>query len=236
VHESVCNNSGSWFEGSREIKPRFPTCSERRFPLDRAGGHSTQPPHWGWASAGDPARNTCQHIQGALAIGESALSLALNRHFGPPPGWAIGIQGMFVTRSFAQPWRQPPWATTRAHSKPSRRRAAIRIARRCFSTGLLGARPSRGLPELCRATGDRSRAPLEAGRFIEISLATRGSRYWDGLACEVNSGVALNNRDLRRARCWADSQRPTESRQVTPRICSPTLRSPSDGIPPVEKA
>jgi hypothetical protein len=56
-----------------------------------------------------------------------------------------------------------------------------------------------GISELWLATGDRSRAQLEAGRFLEISLAT-ADRHWQGLAWEVNSRVALENRDLPRAR------------------------------------
>jgi len=55
-----------------------------------------------------------------------------------------------------------------------------------------------GMTELWLATGDRSRAQQEAGRFLEISLAT-ADRHWQGLSWEVNSRVALENRDLPRA-------------------------------------
>jgi hypothetical protein len=55
-----------------------------------------------------------------------------------------------------------------------------------------------GMTELWLATGDRSRAQQEAGRFLEISLAT-ADRHWQGLAWEVNSRVALGNLDLPRA-------------------------------------
>jgi hypothetical protein len=56
-----------------------------------------------------------------------------------------------------------------------------------------------GLTELWLAMGDRSRAQLEAARFLEFSLATV-DRYWQALAWEVNSRVALENKDLHRAR------------------------------------
>jgi hypothetical protein len=56
-----------------------------------------------------------------------------------------------------------------------------------------------GMTELWLATGDRTRAQLEAERFLELSLATI-NRHWQGLAWEVNSRVALENRNLPRAR------------------------------------
>jgi hypothetical protein len=56
-----------------------------------------------------------------------------------------------------------------------------------------------GMTELWLATGDRARAQREAGRFLELSLAT-ADRHWQGLAWEVNSRVALEDRDLPRAR------------------------------------
>jgi tetratricopeptide (TPR) repeat protein len=56
-----------------------------------------------------------------------------------------------------------------------------------------------GMAELRLATGDPTRAQLEAGRFLELSLATV-NRHWQGLAWEVNSRVALENRNLHRAR------------------------------------
>jgi hypothetical protein len=56
-----------------------------------------------------------------------------------------------------------------------------------------------GMTELRLAMGDRSGAQREAGRFLELSLAT-ADRHWQGLAWEVNSRVALEERDLPRAR------------------------------------
>jgi tetratricopeptide (TPR) repeat protein len=56
-----------------------------------------------------------------------------------------------------------------------------------------------GMTELWLATGDRTRAQLEAERLLELSLAS-ANRHWQGLAWEVNSRVALENRNLPRAR------------------------------------
>jgi DNA-binding winged helix-turn-helix (wHTH) protein len=61
------------------------------------------------------------------------------------------------------------------------------------------------LAELSLATGDSTRAQLEAGRFLELSLATV-NRHWQGLACELNSRVALESRNFPRAReCIAEA-------------------------------
>jgi DNA-binding winged helix-turn-helix (wHTH) protein/tetratricopeptide (TPR) repeat protein len=55
-----------------------------------------------------------------------------------------------------------------------------------------------GLTELSLAQGDRVRARLEAERFLDRALATE-ERTWQGLAWEINSRVALAERDHARA-------------------------------------
>jgi len=55
-----------------------------------------------------------------------------------------------------------------------------------------------GLTELSLARGDRVRARLEAERFLDRALATE-ERTWQGLAWEINSRVALTDRDHARA-------------------------------------
>jgi len=55
-----------------------------------------------------------------------------------------------------------------------------------------------GLTELSLAKGDRVRARLEAERFLDRALATE-ERTWQGLAWEINSRVALADRDYARA-------------------------------------
>jgi DNA-binding winged helix-turn-helix (wHTH) protein len=55
-----------------------------------------------------------------------------------------------------------------------------------------------GLTELSLAKGDRVRARLEAERFLDRALATE-ERTWQGLAWEINSRVALADRDHARA-------------------------------------
>jgi DNA-binding winged helix-turn-helix (wHTH) protein len=55
-----------------------------------------------------------------------------------------------------------------------------------------------GLTELSLAKGDRVRARLEAERFLDRALATE-ERTWQGLAWEINSRVALAERDHARA-------------------------------------
>jgi hypothetical protein len=56
-----------------------------------------------------------------------------------------------------------------------------------------------GLTELWLATGDRTRARMEAERFLDLSLAT-AEPTWHGLAWEANARVALANRARARAR------------------------------------
>jgi tetratricopeptide (TPR) repeat protein len=55
-----------------------------------------------------------------------------------------------------------------------------------------------GLTELSLAKGDRVRARLEAQRFLDRALATE-EPTWQGLAWEINSRVALADRDHARA-------------------------------------
>jgi hypothetical protein len=56
-----------------------------------------------------------------------------------------------------------------------------------------------GLSELWLAKGDPVRARLEAGRLLDLALAT-DERTWQGLAWEINARVALANQDEARAR------------------------------------
>jgi tetratricopeptide (TPR) repeat protein len=73
---------------------------------------------------------------------------------------------------------------------------------------------ARGMTELRLGMGDPTRAQLEAGRFLELSLATV-NRHWQGLAWEVNSRVALENRNLPRAReCIAKAVTTVEGFEV----------------------
>jgi DNA-binding winged helix-turn-helix (wHTH) protein len=60
-----------------------------------------------------------------------------------------------------------------------------------------------GLTELWLAQGDRTRARLEAERFLHLSLAT-AERTWHGLAWEANARVALANRDRTSARKYIE--------------------------------
>jgi tetratricopeptide (TPR) repeat protein len=150
------------------------------------------------------AQQACLHLhamdfKGTLAICESALSLARNSALRPAPGWAIGyprhVRNALICSALASTalgdYARAFEEFSMASSDMDRQTVFFDWYWRMPLVG--------GLTELWLATGDRSRAQLEAECFLEISLAT-ADRYWQGLAWEVNSRVALENRDLPRAR------------------------------------
>jgi DNA-binding winged helix-turn-helix (wHTH) protein/tetratricopeptide (TPR) repeat protein len=150
------------------------------------------------------AQQACLHLhamdfKGTLAICESALALARNSALRPAPGWAIGyprhVRNALICSALASAalgdYARAFEDFSRASSDMDRQGVFFDWYWRMPLAG--------GITELWLATGDRSRAQLEAGRFLEISLATV-DRYWQGLAWEVNSRVALANTDLPRAR------------------------------------
>jgi DNA-binding winged helix-turn-helix (wHTH) protein/tetratricopeptide (TPR) repeat protein len=150
------------------------------------------------------AQQACLHLhamdfKGTLAICESALSLARNSELRSAPGWAIGyprhVRNALICSALASAalgdYARAFEDFSMASSDMDRQRVFFDWYWRMPLAG--------GMTELWLATGDRGRAQLEAGRFLEISLATV-DRYWQGLAWEVNSRVALENRDLPRAR------------------------------------
>jgi tetratricopeptide (TPR) repeat protein len=138
-------------------------------------------------------------FKGVLAICESALSLARNSAFRPAPGWPIGyprqVRNALICSALASAalgdYARALEDFSTVSSEMDRQTVFFDWYWRMPLAG--------GITELWLATGDRSRAQLEAGRFLEISLAT-ADRHWQGLAWEVNSRVALENGDLPRAR------------------------------------
>jgi tetratricopeptide (TPR) repeat protein len=138
-------------------------------------------------------------FKGVLAICESALSLARNSAFRPAPGWPMGyprqVRNALICSALASAalgdYARALEDFSTVSSEMDRQTVFFDWYWRMPLAG--------GTTELWLATGDRNRAQLEAGRFLEISLAT-ADRHWQGLAWEVNSRVALENRDLPRAR------------------------------------
>jgi tetratricopeptide (TPR) repeat protein len=148
------------------------------------------------------AQQACLHLhamdfKGTLAICESAL--ARNSTLRPAPGWAIGyprhVRNALICSALAS-----TALGDHARAFEDFSMASSDMDRQTVFFDWYWRMPLvGGMTELWLATGDRSRAQLEAERFLAISLATV-DRYWQGLAWEVNSRVALENRDLPRAR------------------------------------
>jgi tetratricopeptide (TPR) repeat protein len=150
------------------------------------------------------------HIQamdfkGALTICESALSLARNSDLRPAADWPIGfprqVRNTLACSALASVALGDYARALEDFSTLNREmdRQAV------FFDWYWRMAATAGMTELWLATGDRCRAQQEAGRFLEISLAT-ADRHWQGLAWEVNSRVALEDQDLPRARdCIANA-------------------------------
>jgi tetratricopeptide (TPR) repeat protein len=150
------------------------------------------------------SQQACLHLhaldfRGALAICDSALSLARDSALRPAPGWPIGFprqvrNAMICTASASAAvgdYARALELFSRVRSEMDRQSVFFDWYWRMPLAG--------GMTELHLAMGDRIRAQEEAGRFLQISLATV-DRHWQGLAWEVNSRVALENGDLPRAR------------------------------------
>jgi DNA-binding winged helix-turn-helix (wHTH) protein/tetratricopeptide (TPR) repeat protein len=138
-------------------------------------------------------------FKGVLAICESALSLIRNSALRPAPGWPIGfprqVRNALICSALAS-----AALGDYARALEDFSTASSEMDRQTVIFDWYWRMPlAEGITGLWLATGDRSRAQLEAERFLEISLAT-ADRHWQGLAWEVNSRVALENRDLPRAR------------------------------------
>jgi DNA-binding winged helix-turn-helix (wHTH) protein/tetratricopeptide (TPR) repeat protein len=180
---------GEWAEALREYAPAIAS-AERN-----ANYHYLQ-----WLLA----QQAWLHLQamdfkGVLAICESALSLTRNSELRLAPGWPIGfprqVRNALICSALASAALGDYARALQDFSLVS-----TEMDRQTVFFDWYWRMPiAAGMTELWLATGDRSRAQLEAGRFLEISLAT-ADRHWQGLAWEVNSRVALENRDLRRAR------------------------------------
>ena len=138
-------------------------------------------------------------FKGALAICESARSLPRNSALRPAPGWPTGfprqIRNVLICSALASAALGDYARALEDFSTASRE-----MDRQTVFLDWHWRMPlAGGMTELWLATGDRARAQREAGRFLELSLAT-ADRHWQGLAWEVNSRVALEDRDLPRAR------------------------------------
>jgi DNA-binding winged helix-turn-helix (wHTH) protein len=144
-------------------------------------------------------------FKGVRAICESALSLTQNSALRPAPGWPIGfprqVRNALICSALASV-ALGDYARALEDFSTLKREMDHQTV---FFDWYWRMPAAAGMTELWLATGDRSRAQLEAGRFLEISLAT-ADRHWQGLAWEVNSRVALDNLDLPRAQdCIANA-------------------------------
>jgi DNA-binding winged helix-turn-helix (wHTH) protein/tetratricopeptide (TPR) repeat protein len=137
-------------------------------------------------------------FKGVRAICESALSLTRDSALRPAPGWPIGfprqVRNALICSALASVALGDYARALEDFSTLNREMDRQTVFFDWYWRMPAGA----GMTELWLATGDRSRAQQEAGRFLEISLAT-ADRHWQGLAWEVNSRVALGNLDLPRA-------------------------------------
>jgi DNA-binding winged helix-turn-helix (wHTH) protein/tetratricopeptide (TPR) repeat protein len=137
-------------------------------------------------------------FKGVRAICESALSLTQNSALRPAPGWPIGfprqVRNAMICSAMASTALGDYARALEEFSTVSSEMDRQTV----FFDWYWRMPAAAGMTELWLATGDRSRAQQEAGRFLEISLAT-ADRHWQGLAWEVNSRMALEIRDLRRA-------------------------------------
>ena len=144
-------------------------------------------------------------FKGALAICESARSLPRNSALRSSPGWPTGfprqIRNALICSALASAALGDYARALEDFSTASRE-----MDRQTVFLDWHWRMPlAGGMTELWLAMGDRGRAQREAGRFLELSLAT-ADRHWQGLAWEVNSRVALEDRDLPRARdCIANA-------------------------------
>jgi DNA-binding winged helix-turn-helix (wHTH) protein/tetratricopeptide (TPR) repeat protein len=144
-------------------------------------------------------------FKGVRAICESALSLTRNSALRPAPGWPIGfprqVRNALICSALASVALGDYARALEDFSTLNREMDRQTV----FFDWYWRMPAAAGMTELWLATGDRSRAQQEAGRFLEISLAT-ADRHWQGLAWEVNSRVALENLDLPRAQdCIAEA-------------------------------
>jgi DNA-binding winged helix-turn-helix (wHTH) protein/tetratricopeptide (TPR) repeat protein len=138
-------------------------------------------------------------FKGALAICESARSLTRNSALRPAPSRPTGfprqIRNALICSALASAALGDYARALEDFSTVSRE-----MDRQTVFLDWHWRMPiAGGMTELRLAMGDRSGAQREAGRFLELSLAT-ADRHWQGLAWEVNSRVALEERDLPRAR------------------------------------
>jgi tetratricopeptide (TPR) repeat protein len=138
-------------------------------------------------------------FKGALAICASALSLARDPAVRTAPGWPIGfprqVRNTLICCASAS-------AALGDHAGALEHFSTVRseMDRQTVFFDWYWRMPlAGGLTELWLAMGDRTRAQEEAGRLLELSLATE-DRHWQGLAWEINSRVALEDGDLPRAR------------------------------------
>ena len=156
------------------------------------------------------AQKSWLHLQamdfkGALAICESALSLTRNSALLAGPDWPTGfprqVRNVLICSALASVAVGDYARALEDFSTLNREMDRQTV----FFDWYWRMPAASGMTELWLATGDRDRAQQEAGRFLEISRAT-ADRHWQGLAWEVNSRVALEERDLPRARdCIANA-------------------------------
>jgi DNA-binding winged helix-turn-helix (wHTH) protein/tetratricopeptide (TPR) repeat protein len=149
------------------------------------------------------AQKSWLHLQamdfkGVLAICESALSLTRTSALRPAPEWPIGfprqVRNALICSALAS-----VALGDYARALQDFALVSTEMDRQTVFFDWYWRMPiAAGMTELWLATGDCSRALQEAGRFLEISLAT-ADRHWQGLAWEVNARVALENRDFPRA-------------------------------------
>jgi DNA-binding winged helix-turn-helix (wHTH) protein/tetratricopeptide (TPR) repeat protein len=138
-------------------------------------------------------------FKGVLGICAAALALARDPALRTAPGWPIGfprqVRNAFICSASAS---TALGDYTRALEDFSMARSEM-DRQTVFFDWYWRMPLAAGLTELWLAKGDCVRARLEAERFLKISLAT-ADRHWQGLAWEINSRVALQDRDLPRSR------------------------------------
>jgi tetratricopeptide (TPR) repeat protein len=139
------------------------------------------------------------HFKGVLAICESALPQmrdpALRTTSGRPAAYAMQLRTALICSGSAS-----VALGDYARALDDFSTVASDMEHEMVFLDWYGRMPlAAGLTELWLAKGDRTRARLEAERFLDLSLAT-AERTWHGLAWEANARVALTNRDHTRAR------------------------------------
>jgi DNA-binding winged helix-turn-helix (wHTH) protein/tetratricopeptide (TPR) repeat protein len=137
-------------------------------------------------------------FKGVRAICESALSLTRNSALRASPDWPIGFPRQVRNALICSGLASVALGDYARAFEDFALVSSEMDRQTVFFDWYWRMPAASGMTELQLATGDRIGAQREAGRFLEISLAT-ADRHWQGLAWEANSRVALENLDFPRA-------------------------------------